>query len=96
MAVIEVPMISGFQADVESVERVGNYINMPTQTLPGLDIVQYIIVNIHRSIDSRADRDKRINIHIFNKKHYVTAFVRLILFSLETPDSHVHRHGMPP
>lgn len=50
MAVIEVPMISGFQADVESVERVGNYINM--QTLTGLDIVQYIIVNIHRSIDT--------------------------------------------
>lgn len=34
MAVIEVPMISGFRADVESLEKVRNHIKTLAQTLP--------------------------------------------------------------
>lgn len=40
MAVIEVPMISGFQADVESVERVGNYITMQVLLFVSTVLVQ--------------------------------------------------------
>lgn len=40
MAVIEVPMISGFRADVESLERVRNHINSHAHTFAkGLEIV---------------------------------------------------------
>lgn len=48
MAVIEVPMISGFRADVESLERVSNYINAhtsfrdcSTNTVPQTPICYY-------------------------------------------------------